>query len=208
MPEERTYRTEEEIVEGLRDRSAGAFEALFERFADLVYGFGHKVTGDEEAAREILLTTLVNTSRSAGKIKNAKAIERWLLREASNAFLAMRTRGGEPGDGEMPPEDLLPEMEGGGNPPLHDWSLDPGEEGRRSDEKKYLRETVTRLPPLHALVLVLHDMEEMSPLEISDIVQKSVNSVKTRLHQARLFLRSEISRWLHAGERGDGARTP
>ncbi len=208
MSHETPYRTEEEILEGLREDSAGAFEAFFQRFADLVYGFGLKVTGDDAAARHILRTALVNATRSAGAVKSPKAIERWLLREASDAFLALQRQGGDPGDGEIPLEDLLPTSADGKSLPLHDWSLDPGEEARLSEEKRHLREIVPTLPPSYALVLVLHDMEEMSPIEISDILQKPVSTVRTRLHHARLFLRRELSRRLGAGGESDAGRVP
>jgi RNA polymerase sigma-70 factor (ECF subfamily) len=203
MSQGNPYRTEEEILEGLRNDSAGAFEALFDRFADLVYGFGLKVTGDDAAARDILRTALVNATRSAGNVKSPRSIERWLFREASNAFLAQRRQAGDPGDGEIPLVDLLPACAGGRNVPLHDWSLDADEQARRSEEKRHLREIVPSLPPSHALVLVLHDMEEMSPPEIADILQKPVSTVKTRLHHARLFLRRELSHRLQAGEQSD-----
>lgn len=208
MSQGHPYRTEEEILEGLRNDSAGAFEALFQRFADLVYGFGLKVTGDDAAARVILRTALVNVTRSAGNVKSPKSIQRWLFREASRTFMAQRRQGGDPGDGEIPLADLLPACAGGRSLPVHDWSLDPDEEARRSEEKQHLREIVAGLPPLYSIVLVLHDMEEMSTPEIADILQKPVSMVKTRLHHARLFLRRELSHWLQTGGQSDTGELP
>jgi RNA polymerase sigma-70 factor (ECF subfamily) len=189
-----TYRTEDEILEGLRGDAPGAFEAFFRHFADLVYGFGFKLTGEDAAAADILRAAMVNTLRSVKDLKHPKAVERWILREACNAFKAMKGAGANPGDGEIPMKELLPDLKGGRSANVHDWSLDPDEEERRSEEKRLLRQLVLEMPPHDALVLVLHDMEETPPQEIADILQIPVRSVKTWLHRGRLFLRRELSR--------------
>jgi RNA polymerase sigma-70 factor (ECF subfamily) len=43
-------------------------------------------------------------------------------------------------------------------------------------------------------VLVLHDMEELSPGEIARVLNLSEGNVRVRLHRARVFVRNELSK--------------
>jgi len=204
MPHTHVYRTDEDLLEGLRRETPGAFEAFFDRYADRIYGFGLKVCGQDEDAREILQDTLVRALRSLKDVKHAKAIPRWLFRVATNACL-MKRRGQHAEDREIPLDELMPERRDGKILPVHDWSLDPDEEMRRQEEKRLLKETVTELPPHYRVVLVLRDMEEMSNQEVADILQIPVSTVRMRLHRARLLVRRELSRRLPGGS-GSGSR--
>ena len=201
-----SYRTHEEIVGGIRQQDPGAFEALFDRFADLVYGFSLKLCGDVGTAREILQRAFIDALPYLKDAKTEHAIERVLLREASQRFLALRRGDGRGGGREIPLEELLPQSAGGKAGSAHDWSLDPDEEARRSEEKRLLRELVPGLPAHYGLVLVLCDMEEMTGQEVADILKISVPTVKARLHRARLLLRRELThRLVGPGRPGSGA---
>jgi RNA polymerase sigma-70 factor (ECF subfamily) len=200
MAHANSYRNDDELLEGLRSGEAGSFEAFFDRFADRIYGFGLKVCGHSEDAREILQDTLVTALKSLKDVKHAKAIPRWLFRVATNACLMRRRPGDYAANREIAIEDLLPERKDGVPLPIHDWSLDPDEEIRRNEEKRLLRAAVADLPPPYRLVLVLRDMEEMSNNEVSEILQIPVSTVKMRLHRARLFVRKELTRRLMTGK--------
>ena len=196
MSHSNNYKTDEEILEGLRRDAPGAFEAFFDRYAERIYGFGLKVCGHDEDARDILQDTLVSTLKSLKEVKHARALPRWLFRVASNACLMKRRAGNYAENREIPIEDLMPERKDGKPLPIHDWSLDPEEELRRTEEKRMLREALAELPPHYRVVLVLRDMEEMSTQEVCDILHLPVSTVKMRLHRARLFLRKELTRRL------------
>jgi len=193
MPHTHTYRTDEEILEGLRRGDPASAEALFDHFADRIHGFGLKVCGHGEDAREILHETLVRAVRSVKDVKHAKALTRWLYRIASVACAARR-RPDQIAEGrEIPIEDLTPARRGGVTAPIHDWSLDPDEESRRDEEKRLLKEAILDLPMHYRLVLVLRDMEEMSEIEVAEILQVPIQTVNPRLHRARLFVRRELT---------------
>jgi len=202
MPSTNTYRTDEELLAALRQSEPAAFEAFFDRYADRIYGFGLKVCGRGEDAREILQDTLVTALKSLKDVKHAKAIPRWLYRVATNACLMRRRAGNYAENREIPLEDLMPERKNGVPLPIHDWSLDPDAEVRRNEEKRLMREAVVELPPHYRLVLILRDMEEMSTQEVSDILQIPISTVKMRLHRARLFVRKELTRKLTGGDGG------
>lgn len=204
MTQGHTYRTHEEVVEGIRGGDPAAVDALFESYADLVHGYAAKLLGSVEAARKLLPGIFVSALPQVLEARTEQAVERVLLREASQQYLASRDSSGAP---ETPIEELFPDKAGGRGGSAHDWSLDPDEEARRPEEKRLLREIVVSMPPQYALVLVLFDMEEMSEQDVADIVRISVPAAKSRLHRARLFARRELTRRLASigKDGGDGA---
>ncbi len=63
----------------------------------------------------------------------------------------------------------------------------------REEEAERVREAVLRIPPQYRLILVLHDMEELSTEEVARITGLTENTIRVRLHRARLFVRKELA---------------
>jgi len=64
----------------------------------------------------------------------------------------------------------------------------------RRENAKRLREAVQRLPPEYRLILVLHDMEELSDGDVAEITGLRLGTIRVRLHRARLFVRKELAK--------------
>ena len=58
----------------------------------------------------------------------------------------------------------------------------------RAEDAERVRQAVLQLPPAYRLILVLHDMEELSTAEAAKITGLREGTVRVRLHRARLFL--------------------
>jgi RNA polymerase sigma-70 factor (ECF subfamily) len=206
MSPEPTYRTHEEILEGIRRNESAAFDALIGTYADLVHMFCVSLLGSDESSRRLLPAIFTEAMPEIRAAKTGVAIERDLLRAAARMVFAER---GVDADGapfaEIPIDELMPDGSGGKGGSAHDWSLDPDEEERRPREKELLREILTEIPPQYGMLIVLHDMEEMSVHDLADIVNLSVPNIRIRIHRARLLLRRELTRRLiEDGEGGKG----
>jgi len=64
----------------------------------------------------------------------------------------------------------------------------------RRENAKRLREAVQKLPPDYRLILVLHDMEELSDGDVAEITGLRLGTIRVRLHRARLFVRKELAK--------------
>jgi RNA polymerase sigma-70 factor (ECF subfamily) len=64
----------------------------------------------------------------------------------------------------------------------------------RRENAKRLRDAVHQLPPEYRLILVLHDMEELSDEDITEITGLRPGTIRVRLHRARLFVRKELAK--------------
>ncbi|HXZ28193.1 MAG TPA: sigma-70 family RNA polymerase sigma factor, partial [Terriglobales bacterium] len=75
----------------------------------------------------------------------------------------------------------------GGDHPTPEAAVLRGEAAAR------LQAAVQKLPPAYRVILVLHDMEELSAAEIARVTGLREPTVRVRLHRARLFLRNELA---------------
>ncbi|MBX2965848.1 MAG: sigma-70 family RNA polymerase sigma factor [Cyclobacteriaceae bacterium] len=63
----------------------------------------------------------------------------------------------------------------------------------RSDKKKYIQQAMNKLNEVDKLVISLFYLEEFSLEEIAEITGMLVNTVKVRVHRARLRLADELT---------------
>ena len=63
-----------------------------------------------------------------------------------------------------------------------------------SESAEHLKQAVLAVPPQYRMVLVLHDMEELSTAEVAQIMSLRPGTVRVRLHRARLFVRQHLAK--------------
>src|ERR1019366_10646522 len=76
----------------------------------------------------------------------------------------------------------------------------------RRENAKRLREAVQKLPADYRLILVLHDMEELSDGDVAEITGLRLGTIRVRLHRARLFVRKELVKQNQHGMRRHTAK--
>jgi len=70
-----------------------------------------------------------------------------------------------------------------------------------------LRQAIARLPTLYRTVYVLAEIEGLPQHEIGTLLEVSVDTVKTRLHRARLGLRQALADYFGERQRTAAGRT-
>jgi RNA polymerase sigma-70 factor (ECF subfamily) len=65
-----------------------------------------------------------------------------------------------------------------------------------AEQNSLLHQAVLRIPAQLRIVLVLHDMEEMTTEQVAQILDLQPGTVRVRLHRARLSVRKEMNRML------------
>ena len=70
-----------------------------------------------------------------------------------------------------------------------------------------LHQAILRVPALLRIVLVLHDMEELTTEQVAQILELQQGTVRIRLHRARLRVGKEMNQILGSAA-GQSERTP
>lgn len=166
----------------------GALADLYERYARRVHRYAIRMTGDEDAAQDVVQETFLRVQTSLHTLRNEESLEAWLFRIARNQVFTMlrQTRSG----GGVDPE----ELQGEGT---------PLEELIRGETAGIVRRMVAALKPEFREVIVLREYEELSYAEIASIIGESEDVVGMRLLRARKALARLILPYIRKEDRYD-----
>lgn len=171
--------------------SREAIARLFDEYGPLVYSLGLRMCDSPDAAEDLVQETFMRALSSWEGFEGRAKPSTWLYTIASRACQRMRRRrAGEPRRLE-PIERLLPSGdEGVIQLPSGD---DPSERAAMSEAIDAVRGAIAELPLDFRLPFVLKEVLEFKVAEIAEVLGVSENTVKTRLHRARLKVRSALA---------------
>ena len=189
IPDERLI----ELYINKRDQSA--FEEIFNRYVDKVYGIALRVTRDPDQSEEVLQEVFITLIEKAESFRGEAKFSTWLYRVTMNeSFMHLRSEKRYQSDISL--DDYVPYDENGtlmGRIKSKDWSSRPDIIIYSKEALKIIDDAVNELPEPFRVVFHLKDIDGLSNEEISKVLDISVPAVKSRLHRARLFLRDKLS---------------
>ena len=187
--------SDHELMARVRERDAGAFEALCERNGEPLRRHVLRMLRDADAAEDLLQETLLRAWTHAGQWDGRGTPRAWLFRIATNLALnhirALRRRRQQPL--EVPPDPTDPEDE---EPTIPSWMIDraslgPVEALEATERLALLRRLVARLPEEKREVLRLIHDDELDIAEVAQALGIPPGTVKSRLHYATQRLARE-----------------
>lgn len=195
---------DQQLLERIHGDDPEAFDEFVERYGNRIYGFGLRVCGESEDARDVAQDTLLKAYQSLKQLKEPKALRSWLYRVASNACLMKRRKGKFEPQRELSLEELMPAGAEEASAEIPDTGDLPDDELARSEVRRAVREAIRELPPHYKIVLVLRDMEQLTTSETAEALGVPESTVKMRLHRARLMVRRQLVGSLGADRLGEG----
>ena len=179
----------------LQKNTPEAIEQAIGLLQDTVFSFSMKMCGHRQDAEDTMQEVLFRSLKHLAKLEGPNALVAWLYTVTRNRCHRMR-RGHLEGHGKkLSLEELIPDDEELRRL-LHMAESGPERAAIRTEQHHLLHEAVLRLPTPLRMVLVLHDMEELSSEEVANILGLQVGTVRVRLHRARLAVRREMPRLL------------
>jgi RNA polymerase sigma-70 factor (ECF subfamily) len=193
------------LLDRIHRDDPGAFDQFVETYGDRIYGFGMRVCGEREDARDVAQDTLLQAFRSIKSVREPGALRSWLYRVASNACLMKRRKGKHEPQRELSLDELMPSRPDDARLEIPDVSALPDLALERSRVRVAVREAIEELPPHYRIVLVLRDMEQLSTREVAEALDLPETTVKMRLHRARLMVRRQLEAGLTADSSPEAA---
>lgn len=168
-------------------------EEALELLQKTVFSFSMKVCGQRQDAEDTMQEVLLKSIPNLPKFDSPKALMVWLYKVAKNRCLMSRRKSKFAPKQDLSLEELMPDRR-----ELQKLSGSPDGTPEtsllRRENAKRLREAVRKLPPEYRLILVLHDMEELSDGDVAEITGLRLGTIRVRLHRARLFVRKELAK--------------
>lgn len=182
---------ERTLLEGIRADDPAAFDEFVRTFGDRIYGFGVRMCGEREDAKDVLQDTLLQAYRALKDLEHPEAMRSWVFTVAANACRMRRRRGKYEPEREVSLEELTPR---GGVAPteIPDVRSLPDEAVLRDEVRDRVRAAIDALPEHYRMILVLRDIEHFTAPEVSKMLDLPISTIKMRLHRARLMLRDRL----------------
>lgn len=161
-----------DVVAAQRDRAA--FEALYRRYLDRVYGYAYQQLGDHHDAEDATERVFLDALRGIGRYRDeGVGFRAWLFRIAhhtvSNARRSRRRR----------PTQSIDQI---GDRP--DPAPGPARLAVRADELRRVRRALAALPADRRSVVLLRFVDGLSSREIAAVLDRSEGAVRVLLHRA------------------------
>jgi RNA polymerase sigma-70 factor, ECF subfamily len=174
---------DQELIKQLQAGSLDALGELYDRYRQLVFRTALAITGDQDAASDLLQDVFLRLFRFADRIDLQRPLQPWLYRMTANLAYTWLKRDRR----------WLRPLEN-----LADWLASSTrnlthEAVESIDDWDRLQRAVASLPISQRVVVVLYYLDDLSLQEISDILEIPVGTVKSRLHYGRLTLKKDLS---------------
>jgi RNA polymerase sigma-70 factor, ECF subfamily len=168
-----------------------SFQNIYDLFGRKVLNFICRMVSSGEEAEDLTQETFVAVYQKLGTLKDNSKFEPWLFRIARNfVYQQYRTR---------PPAtvstDTLDE-EGQPVTQLPDGRKNPDEAFQAHELQDVIGKIISSLPEKYREVFVLSAIRRLSYQRIAEIVGRSLPSVKTDIHRARLEVRKRVKEYL------------
>jgi RNA polymerase sigma-70 factor (ECF subfamily) len=178
---------------GARKGDIGAYQHLYEAFAHKILNFIYRMVNSPQEAEDLTQETFIAVYQKLGTLKEIDKFEPWLFRIARNmVYQKYRTR--------VPPSVPIdePDEDGKIRVQLVDSRKNPDEAFQTREMEEVVSRTIAGLPEKYREVFVLSALQNLSYEEIAAIVGRSLASVKTDIHRARLVVRDLVKDYLRA----------
>jgi RNA polymerase sigma-70 factor (ECF subfamily) len=179
-----------------RPDATAAFEALFHRYHGKVYAIAMSLLMDQRESEKVTRKVFLAVMRKPDHFHDALALSWRIYRICVNACLVRlrknrRTKA-------VPIEEFLPVFTGeGAHPgPVEDWSREAERRFPEKDPGRAIGRFAEELPDSYRVVFALCDVHGFSCEESAQVLHLMTETVKGRLHRARLCLRERLGRYL------------
>jgi RNA polymerase sigma-70 factor, ECF subfamily len=169
-----------DLIDQALDGRSEAFGQLVLKYQDRLYNTVFHVIGHAEDARDVTQEALVQAFVKLQTFRRDSAFYTWLYRIAMNAAMSRARRRRKMASLDASTAD----------PP--DDADQPAETMERKERCRQIQRAIAELPDDYRAAIVLREIDGHSYEAIAEILNLPLNTVRTRLHRARLQLRESL----------------
>lgn len=162
--------SDEALMLEFQSGSRAAFEELFARYRDPLYGFFRRRVASRDRAEDLTQETFLAVIRATERYQPRALVRTYLYGIALRLVYAERRKESK-------------------NHPQAGW--EPGVDGG-ADEALWVRQALARLDSSEREILMLREYEQLSYAEIGELLRVPVNTVRSRLFRSRMALKEYL----------------
>lgn len=178
-----------ELVDIVREKNPEYYEEIIGRYQGKLFAYLYRLIGEKEEAEDLLQDVFIKAFRNLKSYDTSRKFSSWIYRiahnEAVNHIKRKSLKRFIPLESITSTKDKLEASSPEENPQMS-WI--------RKETSKEVDEAIKRLPLKYRQVLVLRYYSDKSYEEISEILDKPINTVGTLIKRAKNKLSAELVR--------------
>jgi RNA polymerase sigma-70 factor, ECF subfamily len=199
---------EKEIVAGLQAGDEAAFAALVDDLHGRLLALARTFTSSPSLAEDIVQETWLAVIRGVHGFQERSSLRTWIFSILVHRAKTLAAREARQREVATPTGDASSEQEwepgqgrqGLWNGPLASWGLENPEEALlREEGLRALENAVADLPDHQRRVVLLRDVEDVSPADICNILGISETNQRVLLHRGRARIRRALDLFFREG---------
>jgi RNA polymerase sigma-70 factor (ECF subfamily) len=163
--------SDEALMLQFQGGSAEAFDELFARYREPLFGFFRRRLNSCERAEDLAQETFLAVIRATSRYEPRALVRTYLYGIALNLLAAERRK-----QSKDAPVDSSPEPAVSGAPYAVLW----------------VRQALQKLDPSEREIIMLREYEQLSYSEIADLLRLPLNTVRSRLFRSRMALKGYL----------------
>jgi len=179
--------TDEKLIEDFLAGDDSAFEKLLKRYLKPIYNFLYQLAKNQAVVDDLVQETFIKAWKYISKFDRDKKFKVWIFTIAKNtAYDFFKKKKSTPfsffrnDDGSNKLEEINEEK------PLPDEILE------KKDLTNLIGEKLSEIPRKYRSILILYYKEDFSLLEISEILKRPYNTVKSQHKRALVALKNKL----------------
>ncbi|MBI2821518.1 MAG: RNA polymerase sigma factor [Acidobacteria bacterium] len=182
-----------ELLVGMAKKGdLSAFQTLYRGYAKRILNYAYRMTGSREDAEDVTQDTFILAYKNLKNLKDNSKFQSWVYRIAqNNVYQKFRA--------QSPHMESIEATENDAGVLSVAGSAKTPEGALLSKElQQVVQQMIKKLPAKYREVFVLSAVHRYSYEAISEIVGRSLASVKSDIHRARLEVRDGVKKYLGA----------
>jgi len=182
-----------EWIRNAKNGDPGSYRKIYDLYARKVLNFLYRMVASREEAEDLTQETFLTVYSKLSSLKDDAKFEPWLFRIARN-YAYQRYRSRLPATLSLDAEDA----DGNKLRQLVDEGKTPDEAFQAEELERVVNRAIGSLPDKYREVFILSALQQLSYQQVSEVVGRSLGSVKTDIHRARLHVRRLVKDYLRA----------
>ncbi|MFY9175580.1 MAG: sigma-70 family RNA polymerase sigma factor [Peptococcia bacterium] len=181
---------DEELVLKSKNGDIDAFEELVCRYERKIYTIAYRLIGNRDDANDLAQEAFLKAFQGIKNFRGEASFQTWLCRITTNVCRdEIRRRSRKPVD-RLDENIVLEEGEVAKQVATQDPG--PAELYEQKELSEQIQQLIDTLAPDFRMALVLRDIEGYSYEEISQYMECSLGTVKSRINRARNYLKEKL----------------
>jgi RNA polymerase sigma factor (sigma-70 family) len=180
---------ERSLIDGAQEGDLSAFNQLVLNYQSIAFNVAYRIMGDQDSAADATQDAFISAFRNIKRFRGG-SFRSWILRIVTNAcYDELRKRKRRPASSLEALSEFADVAEPDLPDPMGSVEISPESEAERGELIQAIQDCIHNLPKEFRTVVILIDVQGFNYQEVSDVIDRPLGTVKSRLARARLKLR-------------------